>query len=142
NVKSVFLVSRAAWPHLIERGSGVVLNTGSVLGLRAAPDDAAAYCASKAAVVMLTRCMALDGAAHGIRSNCVCPGYVKTAMLDEYSKAQPDPQAAIEVLASQHPLGWLGNPIDVAEAFVYLASDAARWVTGAILSVDGGMSVA
>lgn len=142
NVKSVFLVSRAAWPHLVERGGGVLLNTGSVLGLRAVPDDAAAYCTSKAAVLMLTRCMALDGAPHGIRSNAVCPGYVTGPMLDSYTSVQPDEQAARDEVASQHPLGWLGEPRDVADAFLYLASDAARWVTGAILSVDGGMSVA
>ncbi|HST39863.1 MAG TPA: glucose 1-dehydrogenase [Conexibacter sp.] len=142
NVKSVFLVSRAVWPHLVERGGGALLNTGSVLGLRAERDDAAAYCASKAAVLMLTRCMALDGAAHGIRSNAVCPGYVTGPMLDHYTSAQPDAAAARAAVAAQHPLGWLGEPADVAEAFLYLASDAARWVTGAVLSVDGGMSVA
>lgn len=142
NVKSVFLVSRAAWPHLVARGGGALLNTASVLGLKAERDDAAAYCASKAAVLMLTRCMALDGAPHGIRSNAVCPGYVTGPMLDAYAAAQPDGEAARAAVARQHPLGWLGEPRDVAEAFLYLASDAARWVTGAVLSVDGGMSVA
>jgi NAD(P)-dependent dehydrogenase (short-subunit alcohol dehydrogenase family) len=142
NVKSVFLVSRATWPHLVERGGGAILNTGSVLSLRAERDDAAAYCASKAAVLMLTRCMALDGAPHGIRSNCVCPGYVQGPMLDAYVAEHADAQAAYEAVARQHPLGWLGEPRDVADAFVFLASEEARWVTGATLSVDGGMAVA
>jgi len=139
NLKSVYLVSRAAWSHLQARGGGSIVSTASIAGLWAIPDDAA-YCASKAAVIMLTKCMALDGAREQIRANCVCPGFVQTPMIDGYFDDQPDPQAARRFATGLHPLGRLGEPVDIADAFVYLASDEARWVTGTALVVDGGLT--
>jgi NAD(P)-dependent dehydrogenase (short-subunit alcohol dehydrogenase family) len=139
NLKSVYLVSRAAWPQLQARGGGCILSTASIAGLWAIPNDAA-YCASKAAVIMLTKCMALDGARDGIRVNCVCPGFVQTPMIDGYFSDQADPDAARAFATGLHPLGRLGNPVDIADAFVYLASDEARWVTGTALVVDGGLT--
>jgi NAD(P)-dependent dehydrogenase (short-subunit alcohol dehydrogenase family) len=115
------------------------LSTASIAGLWAVPNDAA-YCASKAAVIMLTKCMALDGARDGIRVNCVCPGFVQTPMIDGYFADQADPQAARALATGLHPLGRLGEPVDIAEGFVYLASDDARWVTGTALVVDGGLT--
>ena len=139
NLKSVFLVSRAAWPHLVERGGGAIVSTASIAGLWAIPEDAA-YCASKAGVIMLTKCMALDGARAGIRVNCVCPGFIDTPMIEGYFEDQPDPQAARRFATGLHPLGRLGTPLDIADAFVYLASEEARWVTGSALVVDGGLT--
>jgi NAD(P)-dependent dehydrogenase (short-subunit alcohol dehydrogenase family) len=139
NLKSVYVVSRAAWPRLRERGGGSILSTASIAGLWAIPHDAA-YCASKAAVIMLTKCMALDGARDGIRVNCVCPGFVQTPMIDGYFADQPDPGAARRFATGLHPLGRLGEPVDIADAFVYLASDEARWVSGTVLVVDGGLT--
>lgn len=139
NLKSVFLVSRAVWPHLVERGGGAILSTASIAGLWAIPNDAA-YCASKAAVIMLTKCMALDGARAGIRANCVCPGFIDTPMIKGYFDAQPDPDLARRFATQIHPLGRLGTPLDIADGFVYLASDEARWVTGTSLVIDGGLT--
>jgi len=139
NTKSVYLVSKAAWPHLEQRGGGCIVSTASIAGLWAIPADAA-YCASKAAVIMLTKCMALDGAKAKIRANCVCPGFIQTPMIDGYFADQPDPEAARAGAVGLHPLGRLGEPLDIADAFVYLASDEARWVTGTALVVDGGLT--
>ena len=139
NLKSVYLVSRAAWPLLSDRGGGAIVNTASIAGLWAIPADAA-YCASKAGVIMLTKCMALDGAKAGIRVNCVCPGYTDTPMIEGYFAAQPDPDEARRFATRLHPLGCLGLPRDIADAMVYLASDEAAWVTGAALVVDGGLT--
>lgn len=139
NLKSVYLVSKAAWPHLIARGGGAIVNTASIAGLWAIPADAA-YCASKAGVIMLTKCMALDGAKAGIRVNCVCPGFTETPMIEGYFADQPDPEASRQFATSIHPLGRLGDPVDIAAAMVYLASDDAAWVTGAPLVVDGGLT--
>lgn len=138
NLKSVYLVSRAAWPHLEQGGGGSIASTASIAGLRAIPDDAA-YCASKAGVIMLTKCMALDGADAGIRVNCVCPGFIQTPMIDGYFADQADPEESRKAAADMHPLGRLGDPLDIADGFVYLASDDARWVTGTELVVDGGL---
>lgn len=138
NLKGVFLTAKAAWPHLAAAG-GVVLSTASVVGVWGI-ETQAAYCASKAGVIALTKCMALDGARDGVRANCVCPGVTETPIVAAYLADQPDPARAREDLESFHPLG-LGRPDDIANAFVYLASDEARWVTGHALMVDGGMTV-
>jgi NAD(P)-dependent dehydrogenase (short-subunit alcohol dehydrogenase family) len=138
NLKGVYLIARAAWPHLLE-SKGSITSTASVVGLWGSAGQAA-YCASKAAVVMLTKCLALDGARAGVRANCVCPGFVETPMLERFLAEQPDPEAARAGAAGLHPLGRLGAPRDVAEAFVYLASDEAAWVTGTALVVDGGLT--
>jgi NAD(P)-dependent dehydrogenase (short-subunit alcohol dehydrogenase family) len=138
NLTGVYTTVRAAWPHLVE-SRGAVLATASTLGLMAV-DGQAAYCAFKAGVVMLTKCMALDGARVGIRANCVCPGMVSTPMLESILAEQPDPAAAREAATSYHPLGRIGAPRDIADAFVYLASDEASWVTGIALTVDGGFT--
>jgi NAD(P)-dependent dehydrogenase (short-subunit alcohol dehydrogenase family) len=139
NLKSIYLVSRAAWPRLVERGGGSIVSTASIAGLWAIPADAA-YCASKAGAIMLTKCMALDGAGVGIRANCVCPGFVDTPMIHGYFDDQPDPAAARRFAEGIHPLGRLGKPRDIADAFVYLASGEASWVTGTALVVDGGLT--
>jgi NAD(P)-dependent dehydrogenase (short-subunit alcohol dehydrogenase family) len=136
DLKSVFLVSRAAWPHL-EAGGGAIVNTASIAGVVGTPGQAA-YATAKAGVVMLTKCMALDGAAAGIRVNAVCPGFVATPMLERWLAGQDDPAEARAGVEAMHPLGRLGEPRDIADAFVYLASDEARWVTGTTLTVDGG----
>jgi NAD(P)-dependent dehydrogenase (short-subunit alcohol dehydrogenase family) len=139
NLKSVFLVCRAVWPLLVERGGGAIVSTASIAGLWAIPDDAA-YCASKAGVIMLTKCMALDGARAGIRVNCVCPGFIDTPMIKGYFEDQSDAEQARSFAVGLHPLGRLGVPLDIADGFVYLASDEARWVTGTALVVDGGLT--
>jgi NAD(P)-dependent dehydrogenase (short-subunit alcohol dehydrogenase family) len=138
NLKSVFLMTKAAWPHLVE-SQGSIVNTASIAALWAIPSDAA-YCASKAAVMMLTKCLALDGAKAGVRANCVCPGYIDTPMIQGYFADQADPGAARTFAENMHPLGRLGFPGDIAEAMVYLASDQASWVTGTALTVDGGLT--
>lgn len=139
NLTSVYLTSKAVWPKFLDRGGGAIVNTASIAGLWAIPADAA-YCASKAGVIMLTKCMALDGARDRIRVNCVCPGYTQTPMIDGYFADQPDPDEARRLAEGLHPLGRLGRPRDIADAMVYLASDEAEWVTGAALVVDGGLT--
>jgi len=139
NLKSVYLLSKAAWPLLVAQGGGSIVSTASISGLWAAPGDAA-YSASKAAVIMLTKCMALDGAPVGIRANCICPGWTQTPMVERIFARWPDPEQARQVAIGFHPLGRLGEPRDMADAIVYLASDEASWVTGAALVVDGGLT--
>jgi NAD(P)-dependent dehydrogenase (short-subunit alcohol dehydrogenase family) len=138
NLKSVYLCAKAAWPHLVESRGSICL-TASVVGLWGSGGQAA-YCASKAGAVMLAKCLALDGAKDGIRANCVCPGFTETPMLERFLAGQPDPDATRAWAAGLHPLGRLGAPRDLAEAFVYLASDEAAWVTGTALVVDGGLT--
>ncbi len=139
NLKSVFLCAKETWAHLASRGGGSILSTASMAGQWAIPADAA-YCASKAGLIMLTKCMAVDGAKQNIRANCICPGFTNTPMIDGYFNDQPDPAAARKFAENLHPLGRLGEPVDHANAFVYLASDEANWVTGTELNVDGGIT--
>lgn len=141
NLKSIYLMSNAIWPHFKSRRGGVILNTASIAG-QIANFGEAAYCATKASVIMLTKCMAADGAAHGIRVNCVCPGWVETPMLAAGFDKRRNPEAARAAIVSLHPLGRFGLPRDIANGFLYLASDDASWVTGTALTIDGGLTSA
>lgn len=136
NAKSVFLMSRAAMPHLAASG-GCIVNIASGWGLAAGP-RAAAYCASKAAVVLLTKAMALDHGAQGIRVNCICPGDTDTPMLRQEAGQVGQPEAEFLADAARRPLRRIGRPEEIAGAALFLASDAARFITGVALVVDGG----
>jgi NAD(P)-dependent dehydrogenase (short-subunit alcohol dehydrogenase family) len=137
NVTAVFRLSRLAIPHMIAAGGGVILNVASGWGLVGGP-RAAAYCASKGAVVQLTRAMAIDHGPERIRVACLCPGDTDTPMLLREAEQIGEPAADFLRDAAARPLGRVGRPEDIAEAALYLASDAASFVTGTTLVVDGG----
>jgi NAD(P)-dependent dehydrogenase (short-subunit alcohol dehydrogenase family) len=136
NAKSVFLMSRAAIPNLAA-ARGSIVNIASGWGLAAGP-HAAAYCASKAAVVMLTKAMALDHGAQGIRVNCICPGDTDTPMLRQEARQLGQQEGEFLAEAARRPLRRIGRPEEIADAAVFLASDAASFITGTALVVDGG----
>ena len=139
NVYAVWQLSRAALPHLRRAGGGSIINISSVLGLLGARNRAA-YAASKGAVTMFTKCMALDHAAENIRVNCICPGVVDTSLVARFVTQAPDPAAALRERIALHPSGRLGQPEDIAPFAVYLASDESSWVTGGAFPVDGGFT--
>ena len=139
NLKSIYRTGRAVWPHFKSQGGGVILNTASIAGLLGSPGQAS-YGAAKAGVINLTRCMAIDGAAIPIRVNCICPGFIETPMVLAYLEGQDDPAASRAEVDAMHPLGGIGRPADIANGFVYLASDEASWVTGTALTIDGGLT--
>jgi len=139
NVKGPFLMSRVALPAMRRAGGGSIINVGSVLGL-VAIRDRAAYCASKGAVTMLTRAMALDHAHDNIRVNCLCPSIVESDMTkDLFADSEAGRQARESRLASI-PLGRFGKPADVAGLAVFLASEESSWMTGTVIPVDGGVT--
>jgi NAD(P)-dependent dehydrogenase (short-subunit alcohol dehydrogenase family) len=137
NVKSVYLMSKHALPVMMKAGAGAIINIGSGWGL-VGGRNAAAYCASKGAVVNLTRAMALDHGEQKIRVNCICPGDTDTPMLRDEARQLGQAETEFLVEAADRPLGRLGRPEDIAEAALYLASGASSFVTGAVLVVDGG----
>jgi len=137
NVKSVFLMSRYAIPVMIAAGGGAIVNTASGWGL-VGGRNALSYCASKAAVVNMTRAMALDHGAQNIRVNCICPGDTDTPMLRDEAKQLGRPAQVFLKEAADRPLQRIGTPEDIAQAVLYLASDAASYITGTALVVDGG----
>jgi NAD(P)-dependent dehydrogenase (short-subunit alcohol dehydrogenase family) len=136
NVKSIFLMSRHAIPHMAMTG-GSIINIASGWGLAGGP-KAAVYCASKGAVVLLTKAMAIDHGPQRIRVNCICPGDTDTAMLRNEAQQLGEPGDRFLADAAKRPLGRVGRPEEIAQAALYLASDAASFVTGAALVVDGG----
>jgi NAD(P)-dependent dehydrogenase (short-subunit alcohol dehydrogenase family) len=140
NVKGAFLMTRAALPAL-RAARGTVVNVASYTGLVGFA-GAAAYAASKAALVNLTRSLALDHAPDGIRVNCVCPGSVDTDMIHAAWAAFPDPADARRAWEAKHPLGRIATADEVAAAILFLASDDAGFVTGVALPVDGGITAA
>ncbi|HEV8702585.1 MAG TPA: glucose 1-dehydrogenase [Candidatus Polarisedimenticolia bacterium] len=137
NVKSIFLLSRCAIPEMEKAGGGVIINTASNWGLVGGP-RAAAYCASKGAVVLLTKAMAIDHGPRNIRVNCICPGDTDTAMLRGEARQLGEPVETFLAQSADCPLGRVAQPDDIARAALYLASDASSFVTGAPLIVDGG----
>jgi meso-butanediol dehydrogenase / (S,S)-butanediol dehydrogenase / diacetyl reductase len=138
NVNALFYLSRAAVRHMLGHGGGAIVNVASEWGLNGEPNHVA-YCASKGAVVQITRCMALDHARDGIRVNSVCPGEIHTRMVDEIlAKKGGDPQQNLKDLAAGIPMRRLASPGEVASGVQFLASTHASYVTGANLTVDGG----
>ena len=137
NVKSVFLMSKYAIPVMAGRAGGVIINTASGWGL-VGGRSAVSYCASKAAVVNMTRAMALDHGRQNIRVNCICPGDTDTGMLRDEARQLGAPEGEFLTKAADRPLGRIGAPEEIAQAVLYLASDASSFVTGTALVVDGG----
>jgi 2-keto-3-deoxy-L-fuconate dehydrogenase len=139
NVRGVFNLSKEFLPQMLERKSGSIINMasiGGVVGIR----DRLAYCATKFAVVGITKSMALDHARQGIRVNCICPGRVETPFVSARLKEYPDPQKAYEEMSSSQALGRMARPEEIASAALYLASDEAAFVTGTAFLIDGGWS--
>jgi 3-oxoacyl-[acyl-carrier protein] reductase len=132
NLRGVFTCTRAVAPHMIRARTGVILNASSIVGLYGNFGQTN-YAASKAGVISFTKTWARELGRYGIRVNCVAPGFIATDMV------RAMPQKILDSMAMKTPLGTIGDPIDIANAYVWLASDAARFVHGVVLSVDGGL---
>jgi len=139
NVKGVLFMTQAFLPAMLARRCGSVINLASIGGV-VAVRDRFAYCATKFAVVGMTKCMALDHAESSVRFNCICPGRVQTPFVQARLKEYPDPKKAYEEMASTQALKRMGTPDEIAAAAVYLASDESAFVTGSALIIDGGWS--
>jgi 2-keto-3-deoxy-L-fuconate dehydrogenase len=139
NVIGMARLARAAWPYLRDSAHGAIICTSSVAATTGLPQRAV-YAASKGAVSALTRAMATDGLADGVRVNAVCPGTADTPWIGRLLDAAPDPAAERAALEARQPHGRMVTPAEVAQAVVYLASPAAGSTTGIELAVDGGMA--
>jgi dihydroanticapsin dehydrogenase len=139
NVKGPMYGSRAAIPHMLRTGGGSIINMSSVNGLVSEP-FLAVYSASKGAVVMLTRGIALDYAQRGIRCNAICPGWVDTPINYAHAEMLGGLQKVYDSIATFQPIGRPGLPVEIAHLALFLASDEASFITGAIISADGGMT--
>ena len=137
NVKATFLLAKFTVPEMARCGGGSIINMGSGWALKAGP-RAAAYCASKGAVVQLTRAMAIDQGPQKIRVNCLCPGDTDTEMLREEARQLGESESDFLADAVARPLRRIATPEEIARAALYLASDASAFVTGTTLVVDGG----
>ncbi|OGR89790.1 MAG: hypothetical protein A3J74_09740 [Elusimicrobia bacterium RIFCSPHIGHO2_02_FULL_57_9] len=136
NLEGAYRVTRAVIPHFLHNNGGVIVNVSSTAGMIGLP-GASLYCISKAGMIHFTKTVALEYAKQGIRANCVCPAAVDTDFLaplisDEKAK---------EWLYSIHPMGRIGKPEEVAKAILYLVSDDTAWVTGSVLTMDGGQTL-
>ena len=139
NVRGMYLMSKYAIPHMLEQSYGIIVNNSSILGLKASPGFAA-YNSSKGAVNQLTRSMALEYADKGIRVNAICLGTVYTPLVEEMFEQWGDKEAARERYISVHPIGRLAEPEEIAPAVLFLCDDNVSFMTGTMLSVDGGLS--
>jgi NAD(P)-dependent dehydrogenase (short-subunit alcohol dehydrogenase family) len=135
NLTGTFMCSRAALAYMVARGCGAIINVASTTGSHDACAHAAAYVSSKGGVTLLTRSMAIDYAKHGIRVNAICPGPTDTPMLRNALTT-----GELEAFAKTFPMGRLGRPEEIAGAALFLASEDASFVTGAVLHVDGGQT--
>jgi len=136
NSRGTFLTCKYAIPSMIERGGGAIVNMASIAGI-VGLRNRAAYCASKGAVIAFTRALAVDHVAEGIRVNAVCPGTVDSPWVQ---RLVAEAGESIDALRARQPMGRLGKPEEIAEAVLYLASDAAAFMTGSVLTIDGGLT--
>jgi NAD(P)-dependent dehydrogenase (short-subunit alcohol dehydrogenase family) len=138
NVRGVFLGCKYAIPHMVEQGSGSVINISSFVALLGCSVPQDAYTASKGAVLSLTRSLAVQFGPHGVRSNAICPGPIETPMLMDWLVKD---EAAREKRLARNPTGRFGKPEEIVHVAIYLASDESRWTNGAHFVIDGGISV-
>ncbi|MCM5705785.1 SDR family NAD(P)-dependent oxidoreductase [Larsenimonas salina] len=142
NVEAPFRICRAAIPLMARQGGGAIVNTSSCWGAKAPGANHALYCMTKAAVASLTQCIGMDHAHQGIRINAVCPNEVNTPMLRTgFAKRGFDPDHAIAELGKTVPLGRIAEPEDIADVVLFLASDAARYLCGTLIEINGGKPV-
>jgi NAD(P)-dependent dehydrogenase (short-subunit alcohol dehydrogenase family) len=139
NVTGVFHCTRAVLPGMLERDRGAIVNVASVAGVTGLVDRFA-YCATKGAVVSMTRSLALDYARTGVRVNCVCPGTIDTPWVESRAAEAPDRERFFADMAARQPVGRLGSAEEVAAAIAFLASPDAAFMTGAALAIDGGLT--
>jgi NAD(P)-dependent dehydrogenase (short-subunit alcohol dehydrogenase family) len=138
NVNGMFLMCKHVIPHMQKQGKGVIINNGSVLS-HIACQNAIAYNTTKGAVIQMSRSLAIDHAKEGIRVNTICPGFIKTKMNEDFIGNPPEAQKKLDEIAAQIvPMGYRGEPDDIAYALVYMASDESKYMTGAHITVDGG----
>jgi NAD(P)-dependent dehydrogenase (short-subunit alcohol dehydrogenase family) len=138
NLKGVLFGCRYALPVMLAQRQGVILSTASVLGLVGDP-DLAVYGATKGGIIALTKSLAVAYGPRGIRVNCVCPGDVNTPLVKEYFENSPDPEATRQAVAKEYPLRRIAEPVEIARVFAFLASDAASFISGTHMVVDGGL---
>ena len=136
-LRGMYLMAKAVIPIMKKSGGGAVVNTASISGLLGWPLSAA-YCASKGGVIQLTKQMAVDYAQDNIRVNCIAPGTTLTPLIERIFQQESDPEEAKRQIAQKHPLGRFAQPEEIAQAILFLASDDASFITGAVLPVDGG----
>jgi 2-keto-3-deoxy-L-fuconate dehydrogenase len=145
NCRSMFRTMRAFLPGMLERGHGVILNMASVASSMKGVPSRFVYAASKAAVIGMTRSVAADYVTRGVRANCLCPGTVQTPSLDERIAVNAGTAGSVEAaraaFVARQPMGRLGSPEEIAALAVYLASDAAQFITGQAVVIDGGLTI-
>ena len=139
NLTSVYAMCKAVWAGFQAQRSGVIINVASIMG-QVGGVGAPAYCATKAGIIMFSRCLAKDGAAYGVRVNSVCPGYIDTPIMERVLQAMPNPKKARADLVARMPLGRMGSPADIAAGILFLASDAAAYISGTELTIDGAVT--
>lgn len=139
NLRSVYLFCQAVWPVFQSRRAGSIVNIASVMG-QVGGVGAPAYCSTKAGIIMLSRCLAKDGARDGIRVNSICPGYIDTPIMEQALQATPDPAKARRDIIDKMPLGRMGGPDEIAAGALFLASAAASYISGTELTIDGALT--
>ena len=137
NLRGMYLMAKAVIPIMKKSGGGAIINTASISGLLGWPISAA-YCASKGGVIQLTKQMAVDYAQDNIRVNCIAPGTTLTPLIERIFQQESEPEKAKQQISQMHPLGRFAQPEEIAQAILFLASEDASFITGAVLPVDGG----
>ncbi len=140
NLKGALLTIKYALPFMIKKGAGSIINISSIRGLLGAT-NLVSYCSSKGGMVLLTKQLAVEYGIKNIRVNCICPGFIETEMFKNYLNKQKDPSKALKIFQDMAPLKRIGKPSEVANVALFLASEEASFITGAVITVDGGYTV-